>query len=75
MKNGSNIIAKQCGDVEQRIKACRSLEIAIRLKERLCDELEANCSSEMIRGTLLNFVDHLISYTFDENGRNKTLEE
>ena len=75
MRNGFNIIVKHCGNVEERIKACRSREIAVRLKERLCDELSVHCASDMIKGSLLNFVDKLIERTFDADGHNKTLED
>lgn len=68
-------ITKYCGDVRERIRACRYRPVAEMLKERLCDELSLNCHSELIQSELLRYIDDLIIETFDEQGNNKFLEE
>lgn len=69
------LIQTQCGDIRQRIQACRSRNIAEQLKKRLCGELQADCPSEMVVALLSNHVDQIINQTFDGNGKNRYLEE
>ncbi len=75
MEDQKNIIIRSCGDIHKRIKVCRSRSVAEMLKQRLCDELETNCKSDVVRQLLEQHVDQLISEVFDKQGRNKYLEE
>ncbi len=68
-------IKKYCGDIKDRILACRTRNIAIALKERLCAELEMNCMSSMINNVLNEHVDSIIAEAFDAQGKNRYLEE
>ena len=68
-------INKYCGDIGERIRACRTIHIANVLKDRLCSELEPNCQSEIVRQVLQRHIDQLIKRTFDSKGRNIYLEE
>ncbi len=68
-------INKYCGDIGERIRACRTIHIANVLKDRLCSELEPNCQSEIVRQVLQRHIDQLIKITFDSKGRNIYLEE
>ena len=74
MKEIDDIIKDYCGDIEQRIKACRSRDVAELLKHRLCSELKRNCESTMIKDVLIDHVDKLISKMFEKSGNNKYLE-
>ena len=67
-------INKYCGNVKERIKACKSRDIAERLRNRLCFELEEYCKSEIVVNVLNDYVNKIINKTFDEKGNNKTLE-
>jgi hypothetical protein len=69
------LIQTHCGDIRQRIQACRSRQIAEQLKGRLCGELQGDCPSEMVVTLLSKHVDQIIDQTFDENGKNRYLEE
>jgi len=75
MNSQMDMINKYCGDIAERIRACRSIHIASVLKERLCSELEPNCQSEIVRQVLRRHIDQLINSTFDDKGRNIYLEE
>ncbi len=68
-------IAKYCGNIRERLQACRTRNIALVLKDRLCAELQFYCASEMVNNVLLNHVDKIIDELFDENGNNKLLEK
>jgi hypothetical protein len=69
------IIKTFCGDIEERIRACRSKEIAELLANRVCAEAEKGCKSKMVNGVLKSHIDKLIRKVFDQNGNNKYLEE
>lgn len=75
MNEEMKIIGFFCGDIQERIKACRSREIAELLKNRVCDELAEMCKSDVIRLVLLHQVSKLIDQTFDSSGKNIYLEE
>ena len=68
-------IKKYCGNIRERVEACRSKEVALALKERLCSELSHDCASEMVNNVLLLHVDKIIEQVFDENGKNIKLLE
>ncbi len=74
MESEKDIIKKYCGDIETRILACHNENIAHTLAERLCDELNIHCRSKVVHNILKQHVDKIIRETFDENGKNKTLE-
>lgn len=74
MKKAEDIIRDYCGDIERRIQACRTRDVAELLKRRLCSELESSCHSSMIKNVLVNHVDKLIEKDFDNTGKNKFLE-
>lgn len=67
-------IKKYCGDIRERLLACRTKSIAFALKERLCSELRLNCQSNMVNNVLNAHVDRLIDEIFDHDGKNKFLE-
>ena len=68
-------IEKYCGNIRERLQVCRTRNIALALKERLCTELQLHCVSDMVNNVLLNHVDKIIDEIFDENGNNKLLEK
>jgi hypothetical protein len=67
-------IRTYCGNVAERLRACRNREVAIMLKQQMCKEMSQRCQSEMIRNTLERYVDKLVEETFDQNGNNSYLE-
>ncbi|MBN1562007.1 hypothetical protein JW998_17270 [candidate division KSB1 bacterium] len=67
-------IKNYCGNIRERLLACRSVKIAHALKERLCYELSLNCRSEMVNNVLRANVDQMISEIFDQDGKNRYLE-
>jgi len=69
-----SIIQKYCGDIQKRISACRTKSVAELLKDRLCNELDQGCQSEMIKNIMRKHVDELIIQVFDQDGKNKKLE-
>lgn len=70
-----NIIRQYCGDIRERLLACRSRSVAMVLKDRLCTELNDACVSSMIKNVLQVHVDRLIDEIFDAKGKNKFLEK
>lgn len=74
MNNEYLKIRQICGDVDQRIAACRTKNIAEMLKSQLCHELDQACESEMIKNLLSAHIDSIITETFNSNGQNKFLE-
>jgi len=73
-KKALYIIRENCGDVAQRIRACRSRQIALQLRQCLCRELENSCTSPEMKRLLQNHINELITEIFDENGMNRYLE-
>ena len=67
-------IEKYCGNIRDRLLACRSVNVAYALKDRLCSELQLNCESNMVNNILNAHVDRLITEIFDQDGKNKFLE-
>ena len=74
MKKEYKIIEQHCGQVTERIKACKRKHIAEALKQRLCTELDLGCHSEMIKNVLNKYIDDIVKKTFDANGNNIYLE-
>lgn len=72
--NTDKIITENCGNIKDRLIACRTKNVAYALKERLCSELQLNCESNMVNNVLNAHVDQLINEIFDQNGKNKFLE-
>ena len=70
----NNIIEKYCGNIRDRLQVCRSRAVALALKERLCSELEYYCVSDMVNNVLKEHIDKMINEIFDDNGKNKLLE-
>ncbi|MBN1465234.1 hypothetical protein JXA02_05695 [candidate division KSB1 bacterium] len=68
-------IQKSCGNIRERLLACRSARIANALRDRLCSELRSNCDSEMVHNALMANVGQMIKEIFDQNGRNRYLED
>lgn len=64
------IIVKACGDVEERVKSCRSRTVAEHLKRHLCEELQLNCENKAINNLLEKHIDELILQYFDQGGHN-----
>lgn len=75
MEDNIKLIKQYCGDVEQRLRSCRSQTIAAQLVDRLCTEVEMNCKSQMVQSVLKLHVDKLIGQIFDSNGNNIYLED
>lgn len=75
MENSKAVIRSICGNIAERIRACRSRHVAEMLKERLCSELASQCKSEIVHNFLQHHVDELINETFDVSGNNLTLKE
>ena len=75
MEEHLRIIQNICGDVEQRLRSCRSKTIAEHLTERMCSEIAMNCQSDIIRHALKVYVDKLVGQIFDKNGNNNYLEK
>jgi hypothetical protein len=75
MDREDSIIAKYCGNVEDRIKACRSKEVANFLKSHLCRELKMNCQDAAVNAFLKKYVDELILQYFDGEGHNKAIRD
>ena len=67
-------IQHYCGNIRERLLACKSVKVARALKERLCSELNLNCASEMVHNVLMANVDKMISDIFDQDGKNRYLE-
>ena len=72
--NSDETIEKYCGDIRERLLACRSINVAYALKERLCFELRLNCESDMVNNVLNAHVDLMIEEIFDQDGRNRYVE-
>ena len=76
MKTAEEKIKQFCGNIQERISACRSREAALLLKKRMCSELRENCMSEMINNSLSYEVERIIENVFGEDsGRNKHKEK
>lgn len=74
VRKSDDIIKQYCGDIDERIKSCRSKKVAELLKQRLCSELKRNCKSSIINRMLLDHADKTINKVFDQSGKNKYLE-
>ena len=75
MEENLKIINTFCGDIEDRIKACRSKEIAELLADRLCIEVDLGCHSSIVQNVLKSHINQLIGQVFDRQGNNRFLEE
>jgi hypothetical protein len=71
MNKAANNIEKYCGNIEERIKACRTKEAAVLLKKRMCRELREHCKSDMVHNSLKYQIDQLIDGIFN----NQDLED
>ena len=67
-------IQQYCGNIKERLLACRNKRVAVALKDRLCTELQLNCKSDMVNNVLNAQVELMINEIFDQNGKNKFLE-
>lgn len=75
MEKETEIIRQYCGDIRSRLAACRDRHVAMALKERLCQELDAHCVSSMIKNVLIKNVEQLMDEIFDKDGKNKLMEK
>ena len=76
MSKSEKIISRVCGNIEDRIQACRSKKVAMRLRNYICTELEEQCKSEIINNMLAYQIEKIINDTFDDaTGLNKKLLE
>ncbi len=66
---------KQLGDLELRIRACRSREVALMLSQQIYVEFGKTCKSPMARNLLRRNMNDLIRRTFDKSGNNRFLED
>ncbi|MBN1999612.1 hypothetical protein JW935_18805 [candidate division KSB1 bacterium] len=74
MESEEKLIKKYCGDIKSRIHACHDINIAHVLAQRLCEELNIYCQSQVVQNVLKRHVEKIIAETFDENGINKNWE-
>ena len=74
MKKPEDIIRRVCGDVEQRLRACRSRQVAEMLKDKLCQELQSECKSEIVQNFLTHHVDRVMNTIFDKEGNNRLID-
>ncbi len=70
MDSAENKIEKYCGNIRERIEACRTKEAALLLKKRMCRELHEHCLSEMIQNSLNYEIDRIIDTTFNTTEKN-----
>ena len=73
MKKSEDIIRRVCGDVEQRLRACRSRQVAEMLKDKLCQELQSECKSEIVQNFLTHHIDRVMNIIFDKDGNNRLI--
>jgi predicted GIY-YIG superfamily endonuclease len=64
------IISKYCGDIEDRIRACRSKQVAEFLKKHLCSELKQYALNQEITEDLKLKIDNFIQKYFSKDGKN-----
>lgn len=69
------LIQKYCGNVEERIRACRSRQVAEILKNLLCHDLKNGCSDKATSDYLRKKIDLLIEKSFTRDGKNKYISE
>lgn len=67
------LIQKYCGNVAERIRACRSRQVAEILKVLLCHELQTGCDDAATAEYLKNKVDLIIHDAFTADGQNRWL--
>jgi hypothetical protein len=65
------IIQKYCGNVEERIRCCRTRQVAEILKALLCRELHSACSDAATSDYLKQKVDLIIHDAFTPDGKNR----
>jgi len=69
-----NLIKKYCGDIEERITACRSRKVAEQLKKFLCAQLKMHCQDEFVNKELKTRLDELINKYFTDDGQNRLIK-
>ena len=67
------IISKYCGDIEDRIRSCRSKQVAEFLKKYLCGELQQYAANNEVAEDLKLKVDILIQKYFTTDGKNRLI--
>lgn len=65
-----NLIVKYCGNIEERIRSCRSRRVAKYLKKLLCLELHDHINNKAIETDLKLEIEHYIQTYFSKNGDN-----
>lgn len=75
MDEAYKIIQTYCGDIQKRIQACRSKGVAESLVDNLCNKVNHYCQSDVVRNILKNYSNEIIKKTFNQQGKNRLLEE
>jgi hypothetical protein len=62
----SELVARHCADIEDRIRSAPSRLEALRLKELACSRFKQTCSSVLVRTALTRHVEELISRNWEK---------
>ena len=57
-------VRKHWAGIEKKIKACKSKEQALKLKESVCRKFAEDCKSEILYNFLTNYAERLIKRYF-----------
>ncbi len=68
--NTEQIIEKYCGQIEERIDACRDKKVAEYLKQNICLELKRHSNDQFVLNYIETYIDQLIDDRFSDK-RNK----
>jgi vacuolar-type H+-ATPase subunit E/Vma4 len=75
MTNHDEIVKQFCGNIEDRIRSCRSKTVAGYLKRILLQELKKYSADEIIHRYFEKKYDELVECYFDNKGCNKLIEK
>lgn len=75
MMNHEETIKQFCGNIEDRIRSCRSKAVAGYLKRVLLKELKKHTADEMIHHYFEKKYNELVKCYFDTNGCNKLIDK
>ncbi|MBN2089323.1 hypothetical protein JW964_06905 [candidate division KSB1 bacterium] len=73
MTNHDEIIQKLCGNLEERVRSCRSKTVAEYLKRVLLMELKKHSADELTYDYFQKKFDELAKCYFDKDGCNKII--
>jgi hypothetical protein len=75
MTNQAEIVTQFCGNIEDRIRSCRSKTVVGYLKRVLLQELKKCSADEMVHQYFEKKFDELVECYFYKNGCNKLIEK